>query len=122
MPGAPHLGHPLHPALASGTVLSTVQVSARAGAIRVEISNPDQWQPGDVAILQNQEAKTVRQLGSLIFDTPLLHDYESGIEVRTLLPIERVEEVNGRLAATDEGIDGERDVLNSGLMELPVFR
>ena len=36
----------------------------------VEISDPDRWSPGDVAILQNQEAKKVREIGSLIFDAP----------------------------------------------------
>ena len=56
--------------------------------------------------MQNQEAKAVRQLGSLIFDTPLQHDYESGVEVRTLLPTEKVDEVNGRSAVIDVGVDG----------------
>ena len=44
-------------------VFSTVQSNVQAGAIRVEISNPDQWSPGDVAILQNQEAKKVKEIG-----------------------------------------------------------
>ena len=56
----------------------------------MEISNPDQWAPGDAAILQNQEIKKVREIGSLIFDTLLQHDYESGVGVRTLLSMEAV--------------------------------
>ena len=55
----------------------------------MEISDPDQWSPGDVAILQNQEPKKIREIGSLIFDTPLQYDYEAGVEVRTLLPTEQ---------------------------------
>ena len=34
----------------------------------MEISDPEQWSCGDVAILQDQEAKRVREMGSLIFD------------------------------------------------------
>ena len=59
--------------------------ASRAGAIRVEISDSDQWSPGDVAFIQNQEAKRVREIGSQIFDTPLQNDYEAGVEVRSLL-------------------------------------
>ena len=58
------------------------------GEIRVEISDPDQWSPGDVAVLRNQEAKRVREIGSLIFDTPLQHDYEAGAGVRSRLSTE----------------------------------
>ena len=64
----------------------------KAGAIRVEIDNSDQWQPGDVATLQNQEAKTVRHIGSLIFDTPLQQNCDAGAKIRSLLPTERIEE------------------------------
>ena len=71
----------------------------------LRLAIPEQWQPGDVAILQNQEVKTVRQLGVLILDTSLQRDYESGVDVRTLLPAEKVDEVNG-----DVGMDGERYV------------
>ena len=31
-----------------------------------------------------------------------IHDYETGVEVRSLLPTERLEELGGRLAVTDE--------------------
>ena len=62
----------------------------------LRISNPEHWQPGDVAIMQNQEAKTVRYIGSLIFVTPLQSDYEARVEVRSLLPTERVEEREGQ--------------------------
>ena len=65
---------------------STLERDVRAGAIRIEINNPDQWTPGEVAILRNQEAKRVRDIGSLIFDAPIQHDYEAGVEVRSLLP------------------------------------
>ena len=54
------------------------------------------------AILRNQEAKRVRDIGSLIFETPIQHDYETGVEVRSLLPTEQLEEMDGRLAVTDE--------------------
>ena len=46
--------------------------------------------------------KRVRDIGSLIFETPIQHDYEAGVEVRSLLPTERLEEMDGRLAVTDE--------------------
>ena len=42
----------------------------------MEISGPEQWSSGDIAILQNQEAKKVRDIGSLIFETTIPHDYE----------------------------------------------
>ena len=74
----------------------------RSGAIRIDISKPEQWSAGDTAILRNQEAKKVRDIGSLIFETPIQHDYEVGAEVRSLLPTEQLEEVDGRLAVTDE--------------------
>ena len=44
----------------------------------------------------------MRDIGSLIFETPIQHDYEAGAEVRSLLPTERLEEMDGRLAVTDE--------------------
>ena len=75
----------------------------RSGAIRIDISNPEQWSAGDTTILRNQEAKKVRDIGSLIFETPIQHDYEVGAEVRSLLPTEQqLEEIDGRLAVTDE--------------------
>ena len=68
------------------TVFGTLQRDVRASAIRVgEINGPDQWSPGDVGILQNQEAKKVREIGNFIFYSPLQYDYEAGIEVRTLM-------------------------------------
>ena len=74
----------------------------RSGAIRIDITNPEQWSAGDTAILRNQEAKRVRDIGSLIFETPIQQDYEAGVEVRSLLPTERLEEMDGRLAVTNE--------------------
>ena len=75
----------------------------RAGAIRIDISDPEQWSVGDTAILRNQKAKQVRDIGSLIFETPIQHDYEAGVEVRSLLSTERLEEMDGRLVVTDKG-------------------
>ena len=74
----------------------------RSGAIRIDITNPEQWSAADTAILRNQEAKKVRDIGSLIFETPIQHNYEVGAEVRSLLPTEQLEEIDGRLAVTDE--------------------
>ena len=73
----------------------------RSGAIRIDITDPQQWEAGDVAVIRNQEAKKVRDIGSLIFETPIQHDYEAGVEVRSLLPTEQLEEVDGRLAVLD---------------------
>ena len=69
--------------------------------IRVDITNPQQWSAGDIAVIRNQEAKKVRDIGSLIFETPIQHDYEAGVEVRSLLPTEQLEEIDGRLAVLD---------------------
>ena len=80
-------GVPPPTAKAKATVCNTVQSNVRAGAIRVEISDPDQWSLGDVTMLQNQEAKRVREIGNLIFDIPLQYDYGAGVEVRTPLTI-----------------------------------
>ena len=52
-------------------------------------------------VLRNQEAKRVRDMGSLVFETPIQHDYEAGVEVRSLLSTEQLEEIDGRLAVTD---------------------
>ena len=82
----------------------------RAGAIRIDISDSEQWSPGQTAILRNQEAKQVRDIGSLIFETPIQHDYEARVEVRLLLPTERLEEMDGRLAMTNEDSRGNRYV------------
>ena len=48
-----------------------------------------------------------RDIGSLIFETPIQHDYEAGTEVRSLLLTERLEEIDGRLAVTDEAVTDE---------------
>ena len=93
---------PSEPSRVSTTHLSTVRSEVRSGAIRIDISSPEQRSAGDTAILRNQEAKKVRDIGSLIFETPIQHDYKVEAEVRSLLPTERLEEINGRLAATDE--------------------
>ena len=50
---------------------------AHQGAVRVEITDADQWHVGDVEILQNQEARTAQQLGSLLFRAPLPYGYEA---------------------------------------------
>ena len=76
-------------------------VEVRAGAIRIDITDPEQWSAGDVAVIRNQEAKRVRDIGSLIFETPIQHDYEAGVEVRSLLTTEHLEEIDGRLAVMD---------------------
>ena len=80
---------------------STVIGQVRAGAIRMDITNPEEWAAGDIAVIRNQEAKKVRDIGSLIFETPIQHDYEEGVEVRSLLSTEQLEEINGRLAIVD---------------------
>ena len=80
---------------------STVIGQVRAGAIRMDITNPEEWAAGDVAVIRHQEAKKVRDIGSLIFETPIQHDYEEGVEVRSLLSTEQLEEVGGRLAVVD---------------------
>ena len=43
----------------------------------------------------------MRGLGSLIFETPIQHDYEAGVEVRSLLTTEQLEEIDDRLAVLD---------------------
>ena len=85
--------------MANGALPPSGQV--RAGAIRMNITNPEEWAAGDVAVIRNQEAKKVRDIGSLIFDTPIQHDYEEGVEVRSLLSTEQLEEIGGRLAIVD---------------------
>ena len=80
---------------------STVIGQVRAGAIRMDITNPEEWAAGDVAVIRNQEAKRVRDIGSLIFETPIQHNYEEGVEVRSLLSSEQLEEIDGRMAIVD---------------------
>ena len=72
------------PRRGSPTRFSTVRSEVRSGAIRIDITNPEQWAAGDVAVIRNQEAKKVRDIGSLIFEAPIQHDYEAGVEVRSL--------------------------------------
>ena len=67
----------------------------------MDITNPEEWAEGDIAVIRNQEAKKVRDIGSLIFETPIQHDYEEGVEVRSLLSSEQLEEMDGRLAVVD---------------------
>ena len=81
--------------------LSTARSEVRSGAIRIDITDPQQWSSGDIAVIRNQEAKKVRDIGSLIFETPIQYDYEAGVEVRSLFPTEQLEEVDDRLAVLD---------------------
>ena len=67
----------------------------------MDITNPEEWTAGEIAVIRNQEAKKVREIGSLIFETPIQHDYEEGVEVRSLLSSEQLEEIDGRLAVVD---------------------
>ena len=93
------------------TRFSTVRSEVRSGAIRIDITDPQQWAAGDVAVIRNQEAQKVRDFGSLIFETPIQHDYETGVEVRPLLPTEQLEEIDGRLAVLDvDPVSGNRFV------------
>ena len=89
------------PSRGNTTFFSTVRSKVRSGAIRIDITDLEQWSAGDVAVIRNQEAKKVRDIGSLIFETPIQHDYEAAVEVRSLLPTEQLEEVDGRLAVLD---------------------
>ena len=89
------------PSKGSSTQFSTLRSEVRSGAIRIDITDPEQWSAGDVAVIRNQEAKKVRDIGSLIFETPIQHNYEAGVEVRSLLPSEQLEEVDGRVAVLD---------------------
>ena len=98
---------------------STVLGQVRAGAIRMDITNPGEWAEGDIAVIRNQEAKRVREIGSLIFETPILHDYEEGVEVRSLLSSEQLEEVDGRLAVVDTSPATGARVVRFWVDELP---
>ena len=89
------------PHRSGNTHFSTVRSEVQSGAIRMDITNPEQWSAGDIAVIRNQEAKRVREIGSLIFETPIQHDYEAGVDVRSLLSSEQLEEIDGRLAVTD---------------------
>ena len=91
----------LPPSRDSTTRFSTVRSDVHSGAIRIDITDPQQWLAGDVAVIRNQEAKKVRDIGSLIFETPIQHDDEARVEVRSLLPTEQLEEIDDRLAILD---------------------
>ena len=92
-----------------------VRSEVRSGAIRIDITNPQQWSAGDIAVIRNQEAKKVRDVGSLIFETPIQHDYEAGVEVRSLLPTEQLEGIDDRLAVLDvDPATGRRDSICCG--------
>ena len=54
------------PTQSYATVFSAATTGVRPGAIRVEMSDSDQRRVGDVAILRNQEARTVRHIASLV--------------------------------------------------------
>ena len=54
-----------------------------------------------MAVLQNQEAKSVRKIGSLIFETTIQRAHGAGVKVRSLLSTEELEEIDGRLAGVD---------------------
>ena len=62
IPDPPRVSPPDVPQ-STATNFSTVQSDVRAGALRVEISDLEQWSPGDIAVLKNQEAKRVRDIG-----------------------------------------------------------
>ena len=61
-------------------------------------------------MLQNQEAKTMKHIGSLIFDSPLQNGYEEGAEVRSLFPNERIENREGHTVVADLGVYGNRHI------------
>ena len=98
---APSESAPTEPRIGT-THFSTVRSEVRSRAIRIDITDSEQWSPGDIAVLRNQEAKKVRDIGSLIFETPTQHDYEAGVEVRSVLSAEQLVEIDVRLAVTDE--------------------
>ena len=99
---------------------STVVGQVRAGAIRMDITNPEEWAAGDIAVIRNQEAKKVRDIGSLIFETPTQHDYEEGVEVRSLLSSEQLEEIDGRLAVVDTSPASGARVVRFWVDEVPL--
>ena len=100
---------------------STVIGPVRAGAIRIDITNSEEWTEGDIAVIRNQEAKKVRDIGSLIFETPIQHDYEEGVEVRSLLSSEQLEEIDGRLAIVDTSPATGTRVVRFWVDEVPIL-
>ena len=99
---------------------STVLDQVRAGAIRMDITNPEEWAAGDIAVIRNQEAKRVRDIGSLIFETPIQFDYEEGVEVRSLLSSEHLEEIDDRLAVVDVSPTSGARVVRFWVDEVPL--
>ena len=61
---------PPEPSRVSATHFSTVRSEVRSGAIRIDISNPEQWSAGDTAILRNQDPDR-------FFDTKLVQNLVS---------------------------------------------
>ena len=90
-----HLPAPPIPIEASLQSKDNARSEVRSGAIRVDITT-QLWSAGDVAVIRK-----VRDIGSLIFETPIPHDYEAGVEVRSLLPTEHLQEIDDRLAVLD---------------------
>ena len=86
----------------------------------MDITNPEEWAEGDIAVIRNQEAKRVRDIGSLIFETPIQHDYEEGVEVRSLLSSEQLEEMDGRLAVVDVSPTSGTRVVRFWVDEVPL--
>ena len=87
----------------------------------MDITNSEEWTEGDIAVIRNQEAKKVRDVGSLIFETPIQHDYEEGVEVRSLLSSEQLEEIDGRLAIVDTSPTTGTRVVRFWVDEVPIL-
>ena len=86
----------------------------------MDITNLEEWAEGDIAVIRNQEAKKVQDIGSLIFETPIRHDYEEGVEVRSLLSSEQLEEIDGRLAVVDVSPTSGARVVRFWVDEVPL--
>ena len=71
-------------------------------------------------MIRNQEAKRVRDIGSLIFETPSQFDYEEGVEVRSLLSSEQLEEIDDRLAVVDVSPTSGARVVRFWVDEVPL--
>ena len=86
---------PRRPAL-----FSTTTNNVQPRVIRVEISYVTGWKPGEITIIQNQEARCVKRIRGLIFELPLQKCYSFGTEVGTLLPDGRIDMRNGQRVIT----------------------
>ena len=62
----------------------------------------------------------MRDIGSLIFETPICHNYEAGVEVRSLLSTEQLEEVDGRLAILDVDLASGTRFVKFWVDEVPI--